>query len=389
MPCSAAAAPPAAVPSPVAGSDEGAVPAAIPEGLRAHLAQLFPGARVVAARALAPDAGKVESDGETAKELGYGLPIRVTLAMRDGTRRDVVLHTARPDEYGHDRRADRLATQVLALDTFGLVPWHVRALDAGALREDGALISLRDTGEGYLLTEWAEGALYADDLRRIARSGRLEPLDLERADVLARYLARLHREPGSHPGAYVRAIRDLVGHGEGVAGIADAYPDDAPGAPRARLEAIERSCLEWRLRLRRRSDRLRRTHGDFHPFNILFDGTRLTVLDASRGCEGEPADDLAALTINHLFFGLEHRERWASGLGALWARTWGAYFDEGGDRGVLETIAPFFAWRGLVVASPRWYPHLRGEDRDRILTFVERALASERFDPGAASEAMR
>lgn len=360
----------------------------LPSGLRARLAELFPGARVVAACALGIDAGG-HASGETVKELGYGRPLRITLAMRAGERCDVVLHTAKADEYGHDRRSDRLAAQVLALDTFDRLPQHVRAIDAGALRDDGALVSLAGTGEGYLLTEWADGEVYAEDLRRIARAGALRELDLERAETLARYLAELHRSRGTHEGAYVRAIRDLVGHGEGIAGIADGYPEDAPGAPRARLDAIERACLEWRFRLRGRTSRLRRTHGDFHPFNLLFDGSRLVVLDTSRGSEGDPADDLAALTINYLFFGLEHRDRWAGGLGVLWQRSFDRYFALGGDREVLDVIAPFFAWRGLVVASPRWYPSLLAEDRDRILRFVERALAAERFDPATGVESMR
>ncbi|AKF04790.1 phosphotransferase family protein [Sandaracinus amylolyticus] len=358
----------------------------LPAGLRAHLASLFPGARVVRACALGPDAHP-PSD-ETEKELGYGHPLRVTLATESGTTRDVVLHTAGSDEYGHDRRADRVAAQVLAYDTFGLFPQHVRAIDVGALRDDGTLVSLRATGEAYLITEWAEGELYADDLRRIARDGIVRELDVARADALVRYLVALHRTPGTHEGAYVRAIRDLVGAGEGIAGIVDAYPDDTPGAPRARLDAIERACLEHRLRLRRRTDRLRRTHGDFHPFNLLFDGEALTALDASRGAQGDPADDLASLTINHLFFGLEHRDVWKDGLGALWSRTFDRYLRASGDDGVLEAIAPFFAWRALVVSSPRWYPHLRGEDRDRLLRFVERVLAAPRFDPAIGIEAM-
>jgi aminoglycoside phosphotransferase (APT) family kinase protein len=58
--------------------------------------------------------------------------------------------------------------------------------------------------------------------------------------------------------------------------------------------------------------------GDFHPFNVLLDGDRVVLLDTSRGSEGEPADDVACLAINFLFFGLEHRQAWASGLGRLW-----------------------------------------------------------------------
>ena len=79
----------------------------------------------------------------------------------------------------------------------------------------------------------------------------------------------------------------------------------------------------------------------------------------------------------------------AYGLGALWSRTFDRYLRESGDLGMLETIAPFFAWRALVVSSPRWYPHLRAEDRDRMLRFAERVLAAPRFDPAMGIEAMR
>jgi aminoglycoside phosphotransferase (APT) family kinase protein len=43
-------------------------------------------------------------------------------------------------------------------------------------------------------------------------------------------------------------------------------------------------------------------HGDFHPWNILFQNDcDFAVLDRSRGEWGDPADDVAPLTINYLF----------------------------------------------------------------------------------------
>jgi len=279
---------------------------------------------------------------------------------------------------------------LLAYDSFPLVPGHVRAIDVGAIRSDGTLLPLGDTGELYLVTEWADGGLYADDLRRIAETGIATELDLARCEALARHLSTMHAMRGSHDGAYVRAIRDLVGHGEGIAGIVDAYDDDTPFAPRARLEAIEHSVLRWRHRLKREVARLRRTHGDFHPFNLVFpDGSAEPILlDTSRGSEGDPADDVAALSINYLFFGLAHRERWASGLGRLWDRFFDVYLASD-ELDVLSVIAPFYAWRGLVIACPLWYPSTREADRDRILGFVERALAAPRFEPAWGPEAMR
>jgi hypothetical protein len=322
----------------------------LPEGLRARLEQLFPGARVTGVTALRDD----ESTGDEMKALGYGKPLRVEL---DGGR-TVVFHMLRADDFGHDRRADRVGSLLLAYDTFGAVPHHAPALDMGLVRGDGALLSLGGTGEPYMISQWVAGTLYADELRRGVR-------DVARAETLARVLLEIHAQPGSHPGAYTRAIRDLLGHGEGIFGLVDSYDPPSP-----RLRAIEEACLAWRWKLRGQTHRLRRTHGDFHPFNILFDGERVHLLDTSRGSEGDPADDVACLAINYVFFDAR----------ALWEAFWRTYL--AGDRvDVCAAVAPFFAWRALVLASPKWYPHLSDAQRDHILSFAERALAAPRFDP--------
>jgi len=51
------------------------------------------------------------------------------------------------------------------------------------------------------------------------------------------------------------------------------------------------------------------------------------------------------------------------------------------DRDILETAAPFFAFRGLVIASPVWYPDLSISVRRSIFNFVEQVLSIDRFDP--------
>lgn len=354
----------------------------LPNGLRARLATLFPGATVQRVVELRDD----ESAGDEMKALGYGKPLRVDIGDASGTR-SLVFHAARADDFGHDRRADRLGNLVLAHDNFTRVPHHVRTVDVGVVRDDGELISLARTREPYLLTEWVDGDLYADHLRRVATAGRATADDIARAQHLARVLLEIHAAPGSHPGAYTRAIRDLLGHGEGVFGLVDSYPPDVPGAELSRLRAIEEACLAWRWKLRARTERLRATHGDFHPFNIIVAHDAIHLLDASRGCEGDPADDVACLAINYLFFGLGHAS-WGAGLGALWDAFWQTYL-AGDQVDVLAAVAPFFAWRALVLASPAWYPHLTAVDRGRILTFAERALAADRFDPSWGHEALR
>ena len=347
------------------------------------VSRALPGATLIDAVPFGID--EAESDDGTAKGVGYGAPLRLRARERDGKERVLVFHTAKPDQFGHDRRADRAAEMLLGYDRFGSIPEHVRALDVGAITEDGrGLISLASAGEFYLLTSFAPGQLYAEHLRRIASDARLAEGDIERTEALARYLVRLHREKYRDDRRYVRAIRDLVGSGEGMFGILDAYGPDVPGAPRERLLAIERRATDWRWKLKARTERLSRTHGDFHPFNVVFDGDDLALLDASRGCMGDPADDVTCMAINYVFFSVEHPDAWDGALGVLWRRFWDTYLDESGDTELLDVCAPFLAWRGLVVANPVWYPGVSAGARERVLSLIERTLDGERFDPSFA-----
>jgi hypothetical protein len=355
------------------------------EALERLVARLVPGGRLEAVTPLAPDTGA----GATGKAEGYGVPVRLTVVGPGGGRQALVFRTMAPNPFGHERRADRFDGLLLAFDGFGRVPGHVPALDVGALGPDGEPISLRGAGEPYLVTGFAEGRPYAEDLREVAARGAPSPLDLSRCDALADWLVALHAEPVQDPVAWRRALRDLVGHGEGIFGIVDGYPEGVPGAPSSRLAALEREALRWRWALRDRAGRLRRTHGDFHPFNLLFgEGTALSLLDASRGGLGDPADDVTALAINYPFFALGRPGAWG-GLGPLWRRFWARYLDRSRDGGLLAAAAPFLAWRALVVCCPRFYPALSAEARHAVLSLAERALAAPAFDPAWAEALFR
>jgi hypothetical protein len=372
-----------------------------PDAIRQLVQDLVPGARLLR---IAPMGADHDAAGEiTEKGAGYGEPLRLSLELPDGRVRELVWHTATADRFGHDRRADRAAEMLLAFETFGRVPGQVAAVDVGAIGPGGALCSLRDHGEFYLVTEFAAGEVYAADLRRIVHRGAATEQDLRRCDLLVDHLVAMHRQPppGAGPVAgsgdeagseqvnraqvYARAIRDLVGHGEGIFGMVDGYPGDAPGAPPERLQALESRCCRYRWKLRDRHHRLARTHGDFHPFNIVFDeGDRLALLDASRGCLGDPADDVVCLAINYVFFALEDPGCWKRGLGRLWQRFWQRYLERSGDRELLEVAPPFLTWRALVIASPLWYPTLPAACRDALFGLAERALDAGRLEPESA-----
>ena len=338
----------------------------------------LPGARIVRVTQLGVDSSP---GGATAKGQGYGAPLRIELE-REGSRTSVVLHTATKNQFGHDRRADRAADALLAFDTFDAVPRHVRALDVGAFSGESEFVSLRETGEFYLLSEWADGTLYADSLRRIVRDGVVQPDDLLKVDQLAFYLADLHAPREAYPVAAARARRDLFGSGEGIFGIVDSYPEPCPGLSAGRLRNVERLCCDWRWALKARSRPLRRTHGDFHPFNLLFDENgRLRLLDTSRGSLGDAADDVTCLALNYPFFALERPEAWHGALARLWYRFWSRYLARSRDTELLDVAAPYLAWRGLVLANPVWYPSLSDSARSRLFEFIESTLEKPRFEP--------
>lgn len=329
-----------------------------------------------------------QSTQASLKDYGYGRPLRLDFEAH-GQPRTEVLRTMSADPFGHDRRADRVASMVLDFDTFGRLPRHIRPLDVGCF-DDGELVPMAH-GEAWLVTSYVDGELYANDLRALQHADHAAPLDLARAEALADYLAELHREPledtASH--TWARTIRDTIGSGEGLFGLTDSYPDDHPVATHQRLMRIEQAAIAWRWsardHIRRRA---RRTHGDFHPFNILFrEHTDFTALDCSRGAGGDPADDLTCLSINYLFFRLAGgAPQFDGALRALWDRFWDRYLSTTHDREVFAVVAPFFTWRALVVASPLWYPNVPDPVRERLFTFAERLLAGHPFDPTRVDE---
>ncbi|MFH0904027.1 MAG: aminoglycoside phosphotransferase family protein [Methanobacteriota archaeon] len=318
---------------------------------------------------------------EGIKGFGYGKPYLIDFEA-GGEKRSVVLSSMRVQKgFGHDHFSDRAQILIWQNSVFNNLPGHVKSLDVGYFTRKGEIFSSGKADEYFILMEKIEGKEYFLDLERIKKDGELTQVDIERTEALSTYLAEIHANRHDDRELYLRKLRDIVGHGECIMGLTDSYPDDLDFVTWGDLCEIEKKCVDWRYKIKGRTHRLCMTHGDFHPWNIMFrEGVDFTVLDRSRGEWGEAADDVSSITMNYLFYSLQKYGELAGSFQEMYELFFDNYLKRTGDRELLEVIQPFYVFRSLVVASPIWYPNLDPGVRTKIFNFINNILGSEVFD---------
>jgi len=325
--------------------------------------------------------------------------------------RSYVLKDLSPEGLGHDNPSDRASVFLWALDNFNTLPKHIRALDVVAQHEDGTLHSIGGGKEYFLLMEKADGENYFNDLTEFSKKDLLNDMDIIKIKEMTSYLAGIHIVKKHSKTLYWRKLRDTIGHGECLMGVFDTYPDGTLSYDK--MAEIVKKSVDWIVRLKPKYKRLSQIHGDFHPGNIWFKevksqksevsptahpspsrgegkgegedseiGTQVDfiLLDRSRGPWGDPADDITALTINYIFFSIKLygsiKGPYLDGL-RLFFET---YVNLTGDHEIYEVVAPFFAFRGAVVANPIFYPELTLEQRTLIFNFINNVLDDDKFE---------
>jgi len=323
-------------------------------------------------------------DEQGIKDFGYGRPVLVRWE-RGGKVGEAVFSLMRGDRYGHQDYWDRARVAIFQYETGARMERHARPLGMGYVNASGRLVPVRAAREFFIVNEMLPGSDYFLELERISETGLTEH-DLELVREFGRWLGRVHSVRKDDPDRYIRHVRNLIGDCECIYGIVDGYPYPYAGFPPERFRALEKRLVDWRWKLRDYTHRLAEVHGDFHPWNVLVtrDDTGrfdFRVLDRSRGVWGDPAGDVATMTLNYALFGLlGGQPRLEGPFLEMYTALWRSWLDATGDTEALDVVAPFYVFRGLVVASPQWYPRHTPEVRAALLRFVENVLEDGTFN---------
>lgn len=303
----------------------------------------------------------------------------------------VVMRIVRGDTgWGHDYLGDRCAVLLLQHRLIRLAPRGTctNSYDVAALMQDGSIRSIGDSVEFLHFMEEvkeSENPSYSQDLFRISETVTISDNDKIRAKEIADYLSGLHSTKNPSSILYKRHIRDLIGHGEMLMGVIDTYPDpeNLEFTSIEELERIEIEAVRWRNKIKYLFHRCSRIHGDIHPFgNVRFTNENsMLALDLSREEFGEPADDVTSMSINYIFFSIWKHGRLIPAFRELFEVFLNRYLEKTGDTEILKVMAPFYAFRGMVVAHPQYYPDLEIRSRRKIFNFVINVLGEEMFDP--------
>lgn len=308
---------------------------------------------------------------------GYSVDFKIK-----GETRRVVIRAISPVGFSNDYPADRMASFWIQHHSAKLLPKHINSLEIMGFNQKTAEIGkVGNFDEFFQILEWAEGEEYLADFERILTTEQATNKDIKRVIILSDYLVQIHKKKfkGKEDVAsslYKRHTRDYVGS-RFMVDVLDTYPSEISFASWNKLHKLVDSVYRYREKSKNKFERLSKVHGDFHPGNIRFqENGKFLVLDASRVIWGEPADDVACLGINYLWYALRQTGKFKGVFRDLFNIFWQNYLDKSKDKEIKKVLPLFMAIRSVVLKHPLYFS-TGDKVRKKLMIFSRQALAKE------------
>lgn len=322
---------------------------------------------------------KIKKLGQGVLGTGFALDFKV-----NGKVERKVLKTMFTQHLGKDYPADRAQSLILAHSNYNSMKKHVKSKDVCGVT-DKEIIPLGKAKEFFILMDEAKGTPYFEDLEQYADKKELSSTDKEKIMAMSNYLIQLHKKKHKNPILYKRKIRDTIGLGEGMMGVLDMYPEVSFATKDDFKKIVQKSVEHWASP---KVNRLCEVHGDYHPGNVWWGAKDFTLLDRARGKYGEAADDITAMTINHIFYSVKNHGKFMGAYEQAFKLFMDNYFKKTKDKEMMKVIQPYFAFRAVVVANPMFYnDKFYGSKtkanaiRRKMIKFASNVLNDKEFNP--------
>lgn len=311
---------------------------------------------------------------------------RVNFLIDDETKQ-VAIRTLKPIDFSHDYPSDRAAYFWIQHHSSKRLQNHIESLGViGVSKKSGDVGRIDIYDEFFQIIEWARGDEFVNDLERIYKTGKATENDFKKAVILSSYLAKVHKQSfqGTKERAlslYKRHTRDIVGSAF-LLDVLDTYPMSVKFASKEQISEFVSKIYVFREKIKNHSERLKKIHGDFHPGNIRFFGkNQFIVLDASRVIWGEPADDVAALSINYLWFGLRQTGKFEGVFRKLFETFWENYLRKTNDEEITKFMPLFLAVRSVVLNHPLFFQSVGDDVRKKLFKISVGLIDAGNFNP--------